>query len=78
MIRIRGPVAAAGEEDGAADFLARSTATRAEALPGRQSRPPADLAERDSAVRESPARLDEEPDLVAPGGRGRRKQLLWP
>ena len=67
QVRVRGPVVAAGEEDSAADFLARSTGARAEALVGRQSQPLADLAERDAAVKESLERLEDEPDLVAPG-----------
>lgn len=67
QIRVRGPVAPESPEDSAADFLARSAGARAEALLGRQSRPLADLAERDTAVKESLARLEAEPDLVAPG-----------
>ena len=67
QIRVRGPVVAAGAEDSAADFLARSTGARAEALVGRQSQPLADLAERDAAVKESLERLEDDPDLVAPG-----------
>ncbi|WP_328685356.1 pyridoxal 5'-phosphate synthase [Streptomyces sp. NBC_01261] len=67
QIRVRGPVVAADEAAGAADFLARSTGARAEALVGRQSQPLADLAERDAAVKESLERLEDEPDLVAPG-----------
>ncbi|MEV6538038.1 pyridoxal 5'-phosphate synthase [Streptomyces sp. NPDC051665] len=67
QIRVRGPVVAADEAASAADFLARSTGARAEALVGRQSQPLADLAERDAAVKESLERLEDEPDLVAPG-----------
>ncbi|WP_406130773.1 pyridoxal 5'-phosphate synthase [Streptomyces sp. NBC_00989] len=67
QIRVRGPVVAAGEANSAADFLARGTGARAEALVGRQSQPLADLAERDAAVKESLERLEDEPDLVAPG-----------
>ncbi|MCT9075811.1 pyridoxine/pyridoxamine 5'-phosphate oxidase [Streptomyces fulvoviolaceus] len=67
QVRVRGPVVAASAEDSAADFLARGVGARAEALLGRQSRPLADLAERDTAVKESLARLEAEPDLVAPG-----------
>ncbi|MFI6724233.1 pyridoxine 5'-phosphate oxidase C-terminal domain-containing protein [Streptomyces atratus] len=54
-------------EQSAADFLARGAGTRAESLLGRQSSPLGDLAERDAAVRKSPARLEREPDLVPPG-----------
>ncbi|MFD4557390.1 pyridoxal 5'-phosphate synthase [Streptomyces sp. NPDC058469] len=67
QVRVRGPVVAAGEGDSAADFLARGAGARAEALLGRQSQPLADLAERDAAVKESPERLEDEPDLAAPG-----------
>ncbi|MFJ9377035.1 pyridoxal 5'-phosphate synthase [Streptomyces sp. NPDC101455] len=67
QIRVRGPVVAADEAAGAADFLARSTGARAEALVGRQSQPLADLAERDAAVKESLEHLEDGPDLVAPG-----------
>jgi pyridoxamine 5'-phosphate oxidase len=67
QVRIRGPVAAGDAEASAADFLARSPAARAEALLGRQSTPLADLAARDAAVRESAARIEGDPGLVAPG-----------
>ncbi|MCX4815745.1 pyridoxal 5'-phosphate synthase [Streptomyces sp. NBC_01239] len=67
QVRVRGPVVAADAEDSAADFRARSTGARAEALVGRQSQPLADLAQRDAAVKESLERLEDEPDLVAPG-----------
>lgn len=66
QVRVRGEVAAATVQDSAADFLARSTAARAEALLGRQSTPLAGSAERDSAVREAAARIDADPDLVSP------------
>jgi len=67
QVRVRGTVVAAGPEESAADFLARGAGARAEALLGRQSQPLADLAGRDVAVKESLARLESEPDLVAPG-----------
>ncbi|MFJ3897359.1 pyridoxal 5'-phosphate synthase [Streptomyces sp. NPDC090083] len=67
QVRVRGPVVAADARDSAADFLARSTGARAEALVGRQSQPLSDLAARDAAVKESLERLEDEPDLVAPG-----------
>jgi pyridoxamine 5'-phosphate oxidase len=67
QVRVRGTVVAAGPGESAADFLARGAGARAEALLGRQSQPLADLAERDVAVKESLARLESEPDLVAPG-----------
>jgi pyridoxamine 5'-phosphate oxidase len=64
---VRGPVVADGAERSAADFLARGPGARAEALLGRQSSPLTDLAVRDAAVRQSLARVEREPDLVAPG-----------
>ncbi|MET8327821.1 pyridoxal 5'-phosphate synthase [Streptomyces sp. NPDC005181] len=67
QVRVRGPVVAESAERSAADFLARGPGARAEALLGRQSSPLTDLAVRDAAVRESLARLEREPDLVAPG-----------
>ncbi|MFG1810727.1 pyridoxal 5'-phosphate synthase [Streptomyces sp. NPDC049040] len=67
QIRVHGRVAAGSAEAGAADFLARSPGARAEALLGRQSTPLPDLATRDAAVRESAARVEREPGLVAPG-----------
>ncbi|MGP4046128.1 pyridoxine/pyridoxamine 5'-phosphate oxidase [Streptomyces sp. 2A115] len=67
QVRVRGPVVPESPEDSAADFLARGAGARAEALLGRQSGPLTDLAERDTAVKKSLARLAAEPDLVAPG-----------
>ncbi|MFC4469650.1 pyridoxal 5'-phosphate synthase [Streptomyces xiangluensis] len=67
QVRVHGPVVPESPEDSAADFLARGAGARAEALLGRQSQHLADLAERDAAVKESLARLEAEPDLVAPG-----------
>lgn len=67
QVRVRGGVVAESAADSAADFLARGAGARAEALLGRQSQPLADLDERDGSVKESLARLEAEPDLVAPG-----------
>ncbi|MGW5274518.1 pyridoxine/pyridoxamine 5'-phosphate oxidase [Streptomyces sp. NPDC004044] len=67
QVRVRGPVVADGAERSAADFLARGPGARAEALLGRQSSPLTDLAVRDAAVRQSLARVEREPDLIAPG-----------
>jgi pyridoxamine 5'-phosphate oxidase len=67
QIRIRGRVEPGGPAEGAADFLARSPAARAEALLGRQSTPLAAPALRDAAVREAAARVAADPSLVAPG-----------
>ncbi|MGW4472665.1 pyridoxine/pyridoxamine 5'-phosphate oxidase [Nonomuraea sp. NPDC004354] len=66
QIRVRGPVAPAGAEAGAADFLARPPASRAEALIGRQSEPLDDPAELDAAFEQAYARVTADPDLVAP------------
>ncbi|MGF1432319.1 pyridoxine/pyridoxamine 5'-phosphate oxidase [Kitasatospora sp. LaBMicrA B282] len=66
QVRVRGPVVRAAEQVRAADFLARGAGARAESLLGRQSRPLADLAERDAAVAASLARLAEQPELVSP------------
>jgi pyridoxamine 5'-phosphate oxidase len=66
QIRIRGTVAPAGAQASAADFLARPPASRAEALTGRQSRPLADPAELDEALRRAQAELAANPGLVAP------------
>jgi pyridoxamine 5'-phosphate oxidase len=66
LIRIRGAVRPAGAADSAAGFPARSTAARAEALPGRQSTPLTDLATHGPAVREAAERLARGPGRVAP------------
>ncbi|MEV3874940.1 pyridoxal 5'-phosphate synthase [Streptomyces sp. NPDC049906] len=67
QVRVRGPVVREDPERAAADFLARSPGARAETLLGRQSRPLADLAERDRAVARALALLAREPERVAPG-----------
>ncbi|MFD6528818.1 pyridoxal 5'-phosphate synthase [Streptomyces sp. NPDC060184] len=67
QVRVRGPVVRETPERCAADFLARGAGARAEALLGRQSQPLADPAERDAQVKASLARVESEPDLVAPG-----------
>ncbi|PGH51618.1 pyridoxal 5'-phosphate synthase [Streptomyces sp. Ru87] len=64
--RLRGPVEPEPAERGAADFLARGPGARAEALLGRQSQVLDSPATRDAAVRRSLARLEREPDAVAP------------
>jgi pyridoxamine 5'-phosphate oxidase len=66
QIRIRGTVAPAGAAASAADFLARTPGSRAEALTGRQSQPLADPAELDEALRRAQAELAANPGLVAP------------
>ncbi|MDN3359408.1 pyridoxal 5'-phosphate synthase [Actinomadura sp. DC4] len=67
QIRVRGPVRAAGAERSAADFLARSPGSRAEALTGRQSDVLEDPADLEAAVRAAADRLTADPGLVAPG-----------
>jgi pyridoxamine 5'-phosphate oxidase len=66
QIRIRGTAAPAGRQASAADFLARSPASRAEALTGRQSQPLEDAAELDEALRRAQAQIAADPGLVAP------------
>ncbi|MGC5015857.1 pyridoxine/pyridoxamine 5'-phosphate oxidase [Streptosporangium sp. DT93] len=65
QIRVRGAVATTGAERSAADFLARSPASRAEALGGRQSQVLDDPAEAEAALRDARARLEADPDLVS-------------
>ncbi|MFG3436086.1 pyridoxal 5'-phosphate synthase [Nonomuraea sp. NPDC047897] len=66
QIRVRGPVASAGPEAGAADFLARPEGSRAEALIGRQSQPLDDPADLDEAFRRAKAAIEADPGLVSP------------
>jgi pyridoxamine 5'-phosphate oxidase len=67
QIRICGEAASAGREASAADFLARSPASRAAAMVGSQSELLGDPAELEEAFRRSQAEVDADPDLVAPG-----------
>lgn len=66
QIRVRGAAVPAGARVSAADFLARSPASRAEGLVGHQSEPLGDLAELDRAFRAAHARVLADPELVAP------------
>ncbi|MFD4137787.1 pyridoxal 5'-phosphate synthase [Streptomyces sp. NPDC058572] len=66
QVRVRGPVSAESAERSAADFLARSPGSRAEALVGRQSQPLGELADRDATARQSLVRIEREPGLVVP------------
>ena len=66
QIRIRGTALPAGAAAGAADFLARPIASRAEALVGHQSEPLDDLGDLGRAFREAQARVSADPGLVAP------------
>jgi pyridoxamine 5'-phosphate oxidase len=66
QVRVAGTAAPAGSQASAADFLARSPASRAEALTGRQSEPLDDAAELDEALRGAQAQIAADPVLVAP------------
>ncbi|WP_433256182.1 pyridoxine/pyridoxamine 5'-phosphate oxidase [Streptosporangium sp. CA-135522] len=66
QIRIRGAVRPADRADSARDFLGRPPGSRAEALIGRQSQVLADPAELDAALAEAYAKVEDDPDLVAP------------
>jgi pyridoxamine 5'-phosphate oxidase len=66
QIRIRGTAAPAGSQASAADFLARSPASRAEALIGRQSEPLGDPTELDEAFRRAEAEIAANPGVIAP------------
>lgn len=66
QVRIRGTAAPMGSQASASDFLARSPASRAEALTGRQSQPLGDPAELDEAVRRAQAEIAANPGLIAP------------
>jgi pyridoxamine 5'-phosphate oxidase len=66
QVRIRGTATPAGSAASAADFLARTPASRAEALTGRQSEPLEDPAELDEALRRAQAEITANPGLVAP------------
>ena len=63
QVRVRGRTENA---DGTKDFLARSEASRAVALLGRQSTPMADPAELETALARTRERVRAEPGLVAP------------
>jgi pyridoxamine 5'-phosphate oxidase len=67
QIRVRGRVSATGADRSAADFLARSPGSRAEALTGRQSDVLDDPAELELAIRAAQDRLAADPEVVAPG-----------
>ncbi|WP_243770291.1 pyridoxine/pyridoxamine 5'-phosphate oxidase [Amycolatopsis acidicola] len=66
QVRVRGAVEAAGADESAADFLARSPGARGAGLIGNQSEPLTDFAERDRVLDESTARAAADPRLVAP------------
>ncbi|MCQ8773891.1 pyridoxine/pyridoxamine 5'-phosphate oxidase [Streptomyces telluris] len=66
QVRLRGPVVAESPERSAADFLARSPGSRAEALMGRQSQPLESLEELNLAAKRSAERVAQDPELVAP------------
>ena len=66
QVRVRGTAASAGSQASAADFLARSPASRAEALAGRQSQTLDDLSELGEALSRAQADIAASPGLVAP------------
>ncbi len=66
QIRVRGPVEAASAEESAADYLARSTGSRAEASTGKQSRPLESRQVLDLAVKQALERITADPGLVLP------------
>ena len=66
QIRIAGTAGTAGSQASTADFLARSPASRAEALTGRQSEPLDDPDELDEALRRAQAEIAADPGLIAP------------
>lgn len=64
QVRVRGPVRTASAADSAADFLARSPGSRAEAVVGNQSRPLDDREELAAAAAQAAERLRTDPGLV--------------
>jgi pyridoxamine 5'-phosphate oxidase len=66
QIRIRGAAGSAGRRASAEDFLARPPASRAAALIGQQSEPMAELADLDDAFRASEAKVEADPEILAP------------
>jgi pyridoxamine 5'-phosphate oxidase len=63
-VRVRGRVTDAGREAAARDFLERPEPSRAESLPGQQSRPLGDPAELDAVASEAVEKVAAEPELV--------------
>lgn len=66
QIRVRGPVEAASAEENAADYLARSVGSRAEASTGMQSRPLEDRQVLELTVKQALERINADPGLVLP------------
>jgi pyridoxamine 5'-phosphate oxidase len=66
QVRVSGRVRELGTAGSAEDFQGRSPASRAEALAARPETVLHDPADLDAALREAAARLEAEPDLVAP------------
>jgi pyridoxamine 5'-phosphate oxidase len=64
QVRVRGRVADAGREAAARDYLERPEPSRAESLPGRQSRPLGDPSEVEAVAAEAAQRVAAEPDHV--------------
>jgi pyridoxamine 5'-phosphate oxidase len=66
QIRVRGRAGSAGRRASAEDFLARPPASRAAALIGQQSKPMGELADLDDAFRACEAKIEADPDILAP------------
>jgi pyridoxamine 5'-phosphate oxidase len=66
QIRVRGPVEPESAQESAADFLARSIGSRAEASTGRQSQPLEDRQTLDLTVKQTLERITNDPGLVLP------------
>jgi len=64
QVRVRGRVLEAGADRGAADFLARSSGARAEALAGTQSEVLSDPADLEEALREAGDLIERDPGVV--------------
>lgn len=64
QVRVRGRVTDAGREAAERDYLERPEPSRAESLPGRQSRPLGDPAELEAVASEAVERVAAEPDHV--------------
>ncbi len=64
QVRVRGQVLEAGAERSAADFLARSSGARAEALAGTQSEVLSDPSDLEEALREAGDLIERDPEVV--------------
>jgi pyridoxamine 5'-phosphate oxidase len=64
QVRVRGRILESGAERSAADFLARSSGARAEALAGTQSAALSDPADLETALREARELIERDPQIV--------------